>query len=1028
MLNNDIVIERIEHEKIIRSGSLDLAGLKICELSPQLAELKWLYSLNLSHNALTDISVVAKLSNLKKLDLSYNSLSQIEGLADLEELNNLDLSYNKISNVDCLVKLMKLTWLNLRSNLVENINSLSGLNSLEHLDIRGNKLKIIKFYNHAQLIYLDASYNQLADVSIQYLPSLKTLSLPNNQISQIELKSIPQLIILDLANNQLQSIAKCVNLDNLKILLLPNNSIWEIPNMEIFPNLEQISLRLNRIEVLDNSLSGCRNLELLDLSANNIKELKNIELLPKLRKLLLHTNKITDIRALLPFYQRKTIDITLDYNPLTSPPIEIVKAGVEAIEHYYQELDAGYQNIYEAKLLIIGEGGAGKTSLMRKLLDIDAALPTEDEVTHGIDIKALKFLLSNGEEFKINIWDFGGQEIYKLTHLFFLTKQSLYVVVDDSRKDARPIYEDGLYYWLETAKMFAGNSPLLIVQNEKGDSVKNIDMSEAQKIYSRVLDKKETNLATGRGVKDIIATIQHYIQMLPHIGARIPKSWWAIRLELERMKYKRIHYIGLYQYLEICKKYGIHDRQKALALSQYAHDLGVFLHFQGHSLLSKTIILDNEWLTRAVYAILDSDAISRKKGRPLRIDLESVWDCSEYQGMYSDLLALMEEFELCYAIEDSHQHYLIPQMLPYADGANCERFAQLTVQLRYSGVVADGLLARYIVRIHDYIKDDNQVWKNRVLLEYRSETHAEIEYQKRDKTIWIRLWGKHCRDFMIILLEHWDSLHRRYENIQFKKLLPCICSQCQINPNRYYFDYEIVKSAEAKQVLGLQCQQSFEMVGIQQLLDNVFFQEKNQFVHPAAHHILFLSASPDSERRIRVDKEERALKDAYERSHFREKWNVITKPAITPQYLEKALFMYPSPNVVHLAAHASLDEMAMEYDEIRGSNVSIAELETLVKECIDFKKEQGYERLDCIILNACDSAATAKTISGLGIYAIGMRGAIEDNRAIEFTQLFYTQLFAGRTYYQSFCSAVKLLRYQNEIPRLYKNGDDITPE
>ena len=44
------------------------------------------------------------------------------------------------------------------------------------------------------------------------------------------------------------------------------------------------------------------------------------------------------------------------------------------------------KHLYEAKLIIVGEGGAGKTSLARKLLDPDYQLPTDDTSTQGIDI------------------------------------------------------------------------------------------------------------------------------------------------------------------------------------------------------------------------------------------------------------------------------------------------------------------------------------------------------------------------------------------------------------------------------------------------------------------------------------------------------------------------------------------------------------------------------------------------------------------------------------------------------------------
>jgi hypothetical protein len=61
--------------------------------------------------------------------------------------------------------------------------------------------------------------------------------------------------------------------------------------------------------------------------------------------------------------------------PLTVPPPEIVSQGNEAILNYFAERDAGeVDHLYEAKLLILGEGGAGKTSLVRRLYQPDRAV------------------------------------------------------------------------------------------------------------------------------------------------------------------------------------------------------------------------------------------------------------------------------------------------------------------------------------------------------------------------------------------------------------------------------------------------------------------------------------------------------------------------------------------------------------------------------------------------------------------------------------------------------------------------------
>jgi len=93
--------------------------------------------------------------------------------------------------------------------------------------------------------------------------------------------------------------------------------------------------------------------------------------------------------------------------------------------------------------LILGEGSAGKTSLLRRLYQQELPLPKEEETTKGIDIHRHEFVTQQGHPFRLNVWDFGGQHIYHATHQFLLTKRSLYALVDDTRSNNRSVHNEG---------------------------------------------------------------------------------------------------------------------------------------------------------------------------------------------------------------------------------------------------------------------------------------------------------------------------------------------------------------------------------------------------------------------------------------------------------------------------------------------------------------------------------------------------------------------------------------------------------
>ena len=79
-------------------------------------------------------------------------------------------------------------------------------------------------------------------------------------------------------------------------------------------------------------------------------------------------------------------------------------------------------------------------------------------------------------DFRVNIWDFGGQEIYHATHQFFLTRRSVYLLVTDDRKE-----DTDFNWWLQVEEMLSDGSPLIIVQNEKQDRRRDIGHWEREK-------------------------------------------------------------------------------------------------------------------------------------------------------------------------------------------------------------------------------------------------------------------------------------------------------------------------------------------------------------------------------------------------------------------------------------------------------------------------------------------------------------------------------------------------------------------
>ncbi|NJL60049.1 MAG: hypothetical protein HC887_10835 [Desulfobacteraceae bacterium] len=385
-------------------------------------------------------------------------------------------------------------------------------------------------------------------------------------------------------------------------------------------NLTELYLSINQISDIS-PLSVLTDLTILGLIHNQINDISPLSALTNLEQLYLGENPIevlpswiTDFNMEIQWEQRYGKRYIIFYNnPLKIPPPEIVKQGKTAIRNYFEQLKAQEEDyLFEAKMLIIGEPGAGKTTMARKMEDSCCDLPKEDDTTKGIEVKEYYFSLQKEDfksfknpeklenrKFRLNLWDFGGQEIYRATHRFFLSKRSLYALVADSRNE-----DTDFNYWLHITEMFGGDSPLLIVLNEKHQRKRNLDTSAMRNRFANISEVLDVDFAEDDRTRlnRLERAVRYYVSRLPHIGSLVPSKWAVIRDALEN---DTRNTISLQDYLQICKNNSISRTEDALVLSQYFHDIGVFLHFQEDDLLQKTIFLKPIWVTESVYKIFD---------------------------------------------------------------------------------------------------------------------------------------------------------------------------------------------------------------------------------------------------------------------------------------------------------------------------------------------------------------------------------------------------------------------------------------
>ncbi|MEH2270728.1 MAG: COR domain-containing protein, partial [Nostoc sp.] len=584
-------------------------------------------------------------------------------------------------------------------------------------------------------------------------------------------------------------------------------------------NLTGLDLSGNKLTRIPEAITHLQNLTRLYLSGNGLTMIpESITRLQNLTGLDLSGNKLTRIPEAITHLQQ-LIFLNLKNNPIKEPPLEVVAKGIQAIKDYFRQVKTeGTDYLYEAKLLIVGEGGAGKTTLAKKIEDQNYQLREEDS-TRGIEVIQWGFLMEDGREFRVNIWDFGGQEIYHTTHQFFLTKRSLYILVADTRNE-----DTDFYYWLNVVELLSDNSPLLILKNEKHDRRREINERQLRGQFTNLKEALASNLKTNRGLEDILRDIKHYITSLPHIGSPLPRTWVRVREALES---DLQNHISLNEYLNICQENGFTQIKDKLQLSGYLHDLGVCLHFQDDPLLKKTVILKPKWGTDAVYKVLDNETVICNLGKFTVSDLANIWCEDEYVTMQDELLRLMINFKLCYEIPRNQGTYIAPQLL----SANQPRYdwdETNNLILRYTyEFMPKGIITQFIVVMHELINEQRCVWKSGVVLS-KDQTKAEVIEYYGKREIKIRVSGRPKRDLMTIITHELDKIHDSYQRLKYNKLIPCNCHICKESQDPHFYKLENLRNRFTKQKYDVECDISYEKANVLSLIDDVIDRGKER--------------------------------------------------------------------------------------------------------------------------------------------------------------------------------------------------------
>jgi internalin A len=839
-LSGNNIQETFQLPPLERLEVLDVSNNRIKDIAP-LKGLKKLSFLNLSNNQFTDLESLKGLLNLKSLFLNGNSVANLTPLSTLINLSDLNLSRCSLIDITPINNLHKIEELDLSDNNIEDLTCLKELPDLKTLDLNANRISNLKgLENLNKLTRLILLENQISDLNaLENLINLSTLNLGKNNITNISpLKKLTKLTTLWLIGNTLKDVSIIKHLRKIKYLSLGKTGVTNLSIVNDLTDLVRLDLQENNISDIY-PLKDLVNLEELSLEENQIKDITPLRGLKNLKQLDLQSNPITELppwiinfklRIKWDEFGRRNGYITLFNNPLRTPTVDIVKQGKSAIVRYFKRIEEqGIDFIYEAKLILVGEGSAGKTSLKIRLINPKGMLPKNDQRTRGIKIYDWIFKIVKANNQVAHIWDFGGQDVYYPVHRFFLTENSVFVLLASSRQT-----HHNFDYWIPTIYQFGGKSPIVLGQTcHDGNKVPWNDLgyylgnANFNIIKTQALPYYELNLLKrNEGLNKLRETIVNQIVNLPHFGKGVPRSWVAVRRAIGT-KARKHPCISFDVFKEICQKTSTDAFGKLLDIedcAKFLHSIGVILWYYDNDDLRSWIILQPEWAMNAVYKIIDDEEIQKRRGNILAKDFVRLWKGGSYENKHIILKKMLEVFKIAFQKKHKKEEYIIPARLLSVpvESKWDNNIPSLRLEYKYE-FMPKGVVNQVSAELSRYITSSKEVWNNAVNFSNDDNTaQCQVEEDFYNRRIYIKAQGRDARGLIMIVMNALKDVTEEYKGVIPEIVVPCTCDKCVKSNKPTAFLYnDLLRWSALQESATVFCNEGRQSLLIDDLLYNV---------------------------------------------------------------------------------------------------------------------------------------------------------------------------------------------------------------
>jgi internalin A len=237
------------------------------------------------------------------------------------------------------------------------------------------------------------------------------------------------------------------------------------------------------------------------------------------------------------------------------------------------------------------------------------------------------------------------------------------------------------------------------------------------------------------------------------------------------------------QFAEICGRHGL-SRTETSTLAKLMHDLGLVIYYADDEGLRDIVVLNPEWLTKAISYVLEEHRIRRAGGILDHAWLREIWydRPGGYPPRYHPyFLRLMEKFDISYRLEGEETHSLVAQLAPVQrPSLPWQADSRLPVGTRALTLIcrtdepAPGLIPWLTVRHHR--DSTGRYWRHGVFLRHRITAYASealLELRSNNELAAQVRAPSPDLYFNVLRDSIEDLISRRWPGLGYRFYIPC---------------------------------------------------------------------------------------------------------------------------------------------------------------------------------------------------------------------------------------------------------------